>query len=321
MSSNSKRNIYLDKMRGIATLLVIFGHCFQTAYVNYPNLLLYQFIYLFHVPLFALVSGYLLEAREKVSFSFFALDRFKRLFIPYIIWASVIAWIYNDALLINSPLQFYERGVLSIQTPWFLYILFLSSLIFFLINKIKTKIVIYCLAIGVVVVNMYSRTLTAEPLTSFIVKTLYYTLIVGLGYYIQKVTINKSYLKLLFVFAITSLFIYFSLNADLRKSHFLFPLEFINTLLGIYVVFFIVYKVRNYLFTAGITWLGIHALEVYVIHYLFIILIPYAHNNFLILVVSFIGVTTACILVITLRENIISLYPRTRNIFSVIFGS
>lgn len=316
-----KRNIYLDQMRGIAALLVIFGHCFQTAYISYPSLIIYQFIYLFHVPLFAMVSGYLLAEKENMPFFTFAYSRVKRLFIPYIIWMTVIAWVYNDALLINNPFQFYLRGITTIQTPWFLYVLFISSLIFFLITRVKSKIIIFCIAIGMLMLNMYSRQKTLDVSAVFVVKTIYYIFIVALGYYFQTFNIKQSHLKLIFVPAIIFLFLFLSLDLSLRKNPYLFPLELINTLLGIYVVFFIVYKARDYFSSAGITWLGMHALEIYVIHYLFLILIPYAHNNFLLFVISFISVSALSIMVIKLKEIIIYLYPWTKSTLIIIFGS
>ncbi len=60
-----KRDPLPDIIRGFAILLVILGHCIQegngAAFSNqmqYFDDRLYQLIYSFHMPLFALVAGY-----------------------------------------------------------------------------------------------------------------------------------------------------------------------------------------------------------------------------------------------------------------------
>ena len=52
MGNNKKRIEYIDYARGIAMLLVILGHCFQS--VEYT---LNHFILSFHMPLFFFLSG------------------------------------------------------------------------------------------------------------------------------------------------------------------------------------------------------------------------------------------------------------------------
>lgn len=60
------RNLYLDILKAICIVFVIVGHCIQfgsgneyyleEAYFENP---MFIFIYSFHMPLFALISGYL----------------------------------------------------------------------------------------------------------------------------------------------------------------------------------------------------------------------------------------------------------------------
>lgn len=61
-----KRNGYIDFLKGIAIILVVFGHNIQ--YGSGSNYLqnefffdniIFKFIYSFHMPLFAIISGYL----------------------------------------------------------------------------------------------------------------------------------------------------------------------------------------------------------------------------------------------------------------------
>ena len=59
-----KRNISIDSIRGLAIVLMVFGHCIQCGsgqlfFDNhfYFDIFLYKVIYSFHMPLFAFVSG------------------------------------------------------------------------------------------------------------------------------------------------------------------------------------------------------------------------------------------------------------------------
>lgn len=69
-----QRNQYLDILRGIAIILMVFGHCFQygngTELIktgDFFNYRVFQIIYSFHLPLFMLLSGYLFLHRCEVS--------------------------------------------------------------------------------------------------------------------------------------------------------------------------------------------------------------------------------------------------------------
>lgn len=61
--NNYKRNKGIDIIKGIAMCLVIWGHCLEYAsngHYDFFSLPVFRFIYSFHMPLFAIVSGYLL---------------------------------------------------------------------------------------------------------------------------------------------------------------------------------------------------------------------------------------------------------------------
>lgn len=56
-----KRNHNIDIIKGIAIYCVLWGHCIQcmAGDVDFFNIKAITFIYSFHMPLFALISGYL----------------------------------------------------------------------------------------------------------------------------------------------------------------------------------------------------------------------------------------------------------------------
>ena len=67
------RNVYIDIVKAVAIILVVFGHCIQygsgseflssTAFFENK---VFIFIYSFHMPLFMLVSGYLFAYSLKI---------------------------------------------------------------------------------------------------------------------------------------------------------------------------------------------------------------------------------------------------------------
>ena len=62
-SSINKRNENIDIIKGIAVILMVYGHCLQygvNGKIDYFNMLCFKIIYSFHMPLFTIVSGYLL---------------------------------------------------------------------------------------------------------------------------------------------------------------------------------------------------------------------------------------------------------------------
>ena len=69
----SSRNVSIDIMRGIGILSMLVGHCVI------PDLL-YKFIYMWHMPLFFIVSGYFFKRTEFMKTLY---GSFKNLILPY----------------------------------------------------------------------------------------------------------------------------------------------------------------------------------------------------------------------------------------------
>lgn len=53
-----ERILWLDNLKGVLIFLVVLGHCLQFTSQNPDSDLLFNFIYLFHMPLFMFLSGY-----------------------------------------------------------------------------------------------------------------------------------------------------------------------------------------------------------------------------------------------------------------------
>lgn len=146
---NSSRNEYIDYLRGLLILLVVQGHTIQ--YFVYSNSSeffsdpFFKFIYIFHMPLFMAVSGFV---------SFYSIDkksgyqsisaRFNQLIVPvlclsilskcieYLVYASLRLSI--DDLLLILPNSIVHEFLTSF---WFLWCVFVSTIVVVLLRKLN----------------------------------------------------------------------------------------------------------------------------------------------------------------------------------------
>lgn len=125
MEKSVTRNYTLDTVKGILILLVILGHI-----VNGQGVLHY-YIYLFHIPLFLGVSGYLLK-KELFDISFLELGKkyFYRLVIPFLFIYLVYSLIEQELFSLIYP--WYHL--------WFIPAFLLFVLYLFIIEKLNLKI-------------------------------------------------------------------------------------------------------------------------------------------------------------------------------------
>ena len=74
---------YIDYSKGIAILFVIFGH------VYWGNNIVTTWIYSFHMPLFFIISGFLLKLNKNKDTKSMILKKFKSLMVPYILFSII----------------------------------------------------------------------------------------------------------------------------------------------------------------------------------------------------------------------------------------
>lgn len=146
-ASKQERMYEIDFLKGIGIALVVLGHNSFHEYVTLA-------IYLFHMPLFFVISGFL-DKLEGISFVDYSRKKIKRLMYPYLTFGVLII-LYNtlfDALLgSRSPVklmkriaalaygnQIWENNSEYIGTLWFLAGLFCSGVIAYAIYHISGK--------------------------------------------------------------------------------------------------------------------------------------------------------------------------------------
>lgn len=142
MNRTNQREIWADSIKGIACILVVLGHFFQSMVKAniLPDTNLYQWfiktIYYFHVPLFFICSGYLFQKNSiVVDFQSWGKNALKKLLvlgIPYLFFSSV-TWALKTLFSssVNNkvgPLE--ETLFLNPTSPyWYLYELLFLFLI------------------------------------------------------------------------------------------------------------------------------------------------------------------------------------------------
>lgn len=159
----NKRDISIDILRGIAIVMVVIGHS-GFKYTKY--------IYMFHVPLFFLISGFLRsrDCQHFTDLKNFVINKLKRLYIPYIQYNCIFLLFSNLFLILNvyhtrdslstypellgSPVE-YNSIISTINSLlstllfcggsqlggalWFLRTMFITSIIFEIENLVLLK--------------------------------------------------------------------------------------------------------------------------------------------------------------------------------------
>ena len=243
----NKKKIFFNEiniMRGMAVLCVVIGHSFNATAT--PTILGYvkSFVYCFHMPAFFFISGFLannnkfncFEKKNNIK------KKFKRLMIPYFsltILTVVLKTIFG--IFAKNPLN-YNTLIIDIligrNNPngglWFLYALFIISVIGILISGVDEK-KIFFLTFLLYLFNIFLLNLEGECLAFF----LNYS-----WYYFGGMLFRKFYLN-----------IKNELKIFNRKSGWLYTIILILTYL--LLAYFRIYKLDNLYFNILITVLGV----------------------------------------------------------------
>ena len=124
MSDINEHSYLIDNLKGLLIVLVVIGHFFDVWASKYFNIrFIYTFIYLFHMPCFVFISGYLTKDPEKSRG-----NAFEKLLVPYIVMS--ILW-KTYCTIFSIVLHGYSSKLLSfsILNPayglWYLQALFI----------------------------------------------------------------------------------------------------------------------------------------------------------------------------------------------------
>lgn len=78
-----KRFSFIDVAKGISIVLIVLGHLLK-------NNIIITWIYSFHVPIFFIITGYLLKTKSSLKLNKVVKIRFKSIMIPYLIFSILV---------------------------------------------------------------------------------------------------------------------------------------------------------------------------------------------------------------------------------------
>lgn len=155
----NKRITYLDTAKGILILLMLIGHIWNDGIVH-------DFIYVFHMPAFFIISG-MVCSRKEISirgFGKFILSRVQTLLVPYLcfeLYGMAIDMLCNGIYL---NVKGYAYQILTLRLfngpLWFLMALFQIGMPFYflqgLTNRKQQSIVTMALLLLVMIMPKFS---------------------------------------------------------------------------------------------------------------------------------------------------------------------
>ena len=135
------RDVSIDFYRGIAILLVVLGHTIMTGTKYYESTVVFNFIWAIQMPLFFLISGYVVKYSRPINsrktlFAFLKRRTIAYL-LPWIIWTFAIRGIlFAQESLLNLKYLLWNMD----SSYWFLISLWTITAIFTLSNYLASQI-------------------------------------------------------------------------------------------------------------------------------------------------------------------------------------
>lgn len=277
-----ERLVYIDILKGIAIILVVMGHMF-VPYTNYLDSTVNQMIYSVHMPLFIFLSGFVFHLSQgKHSIRITIMKRILSLLLPFFCFSAVYCFAndisYSDMLLKNEMHNGY----------WFTLVLFEIILISIVIEMLTKRIrggqngkVAVDLILNVVLILILliiaKIELIPEPY-----KTLFSTdkvakfyMFFQMGKFVNTYSMFGSLFKKQWVYTfcmVTYFFLFTKFGYDLQGVN---AMSFILPVCGIIVLTNMVEKNQMQLNSHGIlASIGKNSLEIYLVHFLVLSLIP-----------------------------------------------
>ena len=329
----------IDIIKGIAIILVVFGHAVQGVVdslhitvnsINCSILFAKLIIYSFHMPLFFFVSGIFADRwATKVLKSAFK-DKLSRLVKPYFIWSFVTALFMQLASHYTNAGLGLRNFLLSPVVPfsifWFIYVLFFIYIIYYLFLNYsnygvgKKAFAIVCVLsylLGPVLPDIWIVKLISRYAIFFSIGTW------TLNYYkienISSINNKMAAFTIILFSIITFIYIQEVINSN---SLFVYYLYFVSALAGIGLVVALEHVIEKNLIIADlISKFGLDSMEIYCLH-----LIPLAGIRIFFLKIfgtNFIWYKIIIITVITMIicTFIIDILKRYNKLEAFLFGT
>lgn len=222
-----QRFIDIDKLTGVCITLVVFGHLLLPQFEHLSHyVVIREFIYKFHMPLFMFLSGFLIALSlkskgEKFDYLNYIKGKITKFLPPYVLFSTIftlVEFLVKKKSFNDLSLDLLYTYILPAKSPagflWYIYVLFLFYIsIPFLLKLLKGQ-VIFLVIFGILFqfVNHHITDVLCLKLYS------YYFFFVSIGVLVYQ-NIDKYYFLLdklgwFFIFLFIVL-VAFDLNYDL----------------------------------------------------------------------------------------------------------
>ena len=273
----------IDYMKGIAIILVFIGHAATPSFLPRPDVyeFIVQFIYMFHMPVFFFISGFLslklLDMNLKTQYLPFIRKKLYRLGLPFL----TISIITNALIIIlkqvtNSPVGikglldmikviflYPENGIMG--ALWFLYTLLFINILAPLILKLPIK---FTLVIAIILNIFFPNNISFLALNRVAFFLVFFLLgIIFRKFYSEaKALFEKNYFLIISILIIgITTYIYtsnFSINPYLLNL-----LIFISGFFGIILVYNLAKKIKSS--NNMLKLIGQHSIDIYIFSWFF----------------------------------------------------
>lgn len=98
----SNRDDRIDTIKGYLIILVVFGHLLEPFLTDKVNIVVYNLIYSFHMPLFVIISGYFFNSKKKIERLKSSSIKLAETFIIYFFIYQAIKWGESGRLTFND---------------------------------------------------------------------------------------------------------------------------------------------------------------------------------------------------------------------------
>lgn len=290
MSNISTRNASVDVFRGMAMLMVVLGHTMSGCTINSQNSIAFNIIWSLQMPLFMLISGYVNRYTNAptnfASLGKLLIKRTISYLLPWIIWTFLIRGIiFSETLFLNLKWIVYNMD----SGYWFIFSIWTISMIFNISRYVGIKVSrdgstvqknVYCAIfylLGTVVCGVialkYGLTFLGLKLT------IYYMPFYYAGYLfsvIQNELCRDDKLNVFceVVIAVScAIYVLLLSKVNLYYISDNFSGIIIRIISSLFGCITIIGLLKKWTSSEGklqkiISWIGVHSLEIYLIHYL-----------------------------------------------------
>jgi fucose 4-O-acetylase-like acetyltransferase len=315
------RKEWIDYAKGIGIILVVYGHLLSSGYHDGLNIpghfyeLSRNIIYSFHMPLFFLLSGLLVEeSLQKRGPREYVIDKLKKIAYPYFLWSAMQIFIeamFSDHTQSGTTLSnLFTIWYLPWGQFWFIYALFFMHIIHAVLSGTGRLAKPILLIIGIILFFNPLSTETAA-LFEFSIYFVYFVFGILLNHYffmMERLEIRPIFILMLLVILVTCGILIYSNSTRSDPFGHLFYLYL--SVVGILFCTSLAQYLARKNFLPFIRVFGMYSLPIYLVHMIAgagtrLILSNYLHlqNWVLLILVSLLVALIAPILLQRLSEK------------------